>query len=85
MVAALPFYFGLAATAEPLVLTMLGDKWREAIPVVHLLALASYDLQRAPERVAIAEFLTEADRVATALREGKVVAGVKAARFVFEP
>ena len=52
---------------------------------VHLLALASYDLQRAPERVAIAEFLTEADRVATALREGKVVAGVKAARFVFEP
>ncbi|KQS02854.1 capsule biosynthesis protein CapK [Sphingomonas sp. Leaf357] len=40
MVAALPFYFGLAATAEPLVLTMLGDKWREAIPVVHLLALA---------------------------------------------
>lgn len=40
MVAALPFYLGLAATAEPVVLTMLGDKWREAIPVVHLLALA---------------------------------------------
>ena len=40
MVAALPFYFGLAATAEPLVLTALGDKWRETVPVVHLLALA---------------------------------------------
>ena len=40
MVAALPFYFGLAATAEPLVLTVLGDKWRETVPVVHLLALA---------------------------------------------
>lgn len=40
MVAALPFYCGLAATAEPLVLTMLGDKWREAIPVVRLLAFA---------------------------------------------
>ena len=40
MIAALPFYLGLAATAEPLVLTMLGDKWREAVPVVRLLALA---------------------------------------------
>ena len=40
MVAALPFYLGLAATAEPVVLTMLGNKWHEAIPVVRLLALA---------------------------------------------
>jgi O-antigen/teichoic acid export membrane protein len=40
MIAALPFYFGLAATAEPLVLTALGEKWAETIPVVHLLALA---------------------------------------------
>lgn len=40
MVAALPFYFGLAVTAEPLVLTMLGQKWVEAVPVVHLLAFA---------------------------------------------
>ena len=40
MIAALPFYFGLAATAEPLVLTVLGEKWSETIPVVHLLALA---------------------------------------------
>ena len=40
MVAALPFYLGLFATAEPLVLTMLGPTWKEAVPVVRLLALA---------------------------------------------
>lgn len=40
MAAALPFYVGLAVTAEPLVLTMLGDKWAGAIPVVRILALA---------------------------------------------
>ena len=40
MVAALPFYFGLAATAVPLVLVVLGQKWAEMAPVVHLLALA---------------------------------------------
>lgn len=40
MVIAMPFYLGLAATAEPLVITMLGPKWAEAVPVVRLLALA---------------------------------------------
>ncbi len=40
MLAALPFYAGLAATAEPLVLVMLGDKWSEAAPIVRLLAFA---------------------------------------------
>jgi O-antigen/teichoic acid export membrane protein len=40
MVAALPFYMGLAAAAEPLVLTALGPKWIETIPVVRLLAFA---------------------------------------------
>ena len=40
MVAALPFYLGLAAVAEPLVLTVLGPKWAQTIPVVHLLAFA---------------------------------------------
>ena len=40
MVAAMPFYLGLAATSEPLVLVALGEKWREAAPIVHLLALA---------------------------------------------
>ncbi|MEG3182071.1 lipopolysaccharide biosynthesis protein [Sphingomonas sp. LT1P40] len=40
MVAAMPFYLGLAATAEPLVRVALGEKWIEAGPIVHLLALA---------------------------------------------
>ena len=40
MLVALPFYLGLAATAEPLVTTVLGPKWVEAVPVVRLLALA---------------------------------------------
>lgn len=40
MMVAMPFYLGLAATAEPLVLTVLGEKWAETLPVVHLLALA---------------------------------------------
>jgi O-antigen/teichoic acid export membrane protein len=40
MVLALPLYVGLATTAGPLVLTVLGPKWAEAIPVVRLLALA---------------------------------------------
>ncbi len=40
MATAIPFYLGMATTAEPLVLTMLGPKWAEAVPVVRLLALA---------------------------------------------
>ncbi|OYY71552.1 lipopolysaccharide biosynthesis protein [Sphingomonas sp. 28-63-12] len=40
MTAALPFYVGLAVTAEPLVLTMLGPKWAEAAPIVRILACA---------------------------------------------
>ncbi|WP_404336875.1 lipopolysaccharide biosynthesis protein [Sphingomonas sp. MMS12-HWE2-04] len=40
MVAAMPFYFGLAATAAPLVEVVLGPKWSEAAPVVRWLALA---------------------------------------------
>jgi O-antigen/teichoic acid export membrane protein len=40
MLAAMPFYVGLAVTAEPLVATVLGAKWIEAAPLVRLLALA---------------------------------------------
>lgn len=40
MLAALPFYAGLAATAEPLVHAVLGEKWAEVVPVVQLLAFA---------------------------------------------
>lgn len=36
----LPFYAGFAVTAEPLVHTVLGEKWLETAPVVRLLAFA---------------------------------------------
>jgi hypothetical protein len=59
--------------------TWLGDR-----ASAHLLALASYDLKFSAERVAIDAFLAEADRVATALRAGKVIQGVTAAPDSFE-
>ncbi len=40
MVAAMPFFFGLAAVGEPLVLTLLGEKWGEIVPLLLPLALA---------------------------------------------
>ncbi len=40
MLLAMPFYIGLATTAAPLVLTVMGPKWAEAIPLVQLLAFA---------------------------------------------
>ena len=40
MVAGMPFYLGLAASAEPLVLTVLGPQWADAAPVVRMLALS---------------------------------------------
>jgi len=40
MLVVLPFYFGLAATAEPFVLAVLGSKWVEVVPLVPVLAIA---------------------------------------------
>lgn len=40
LIAAMPFCLGMSVAAEPLVLTVLGDKWREAIAVVRILGLA---------------------------------------------
>ncbi|HEY0413959.1 MAG TPA: lipopolysaccharide biosynthesis protein [Allosphingosinicella sp.] len=40
LLVALPFYFGLAATAEPLVMTALGPKWVATVPLVRTLAWA---------------------------------------------
>lgn len=40
MLIALPFYFGLAITAEPVVLTVLGPKYAESIPIIRTLSLA---------------------------------------------
>ena len=40
MLVALPFYLGLAVTAEELVLTVLGAKWAETVAIVPVLAVA---------------------------------------------
>ena len=40
MLVACPLYLGMAATAEPLVLSLFGEKWRDMAPFVELLALA---------------------------------------------
>jgi O-antigen/teichoic acid export membrane protein len=40
MLVTLPFYFGLAVTVEPLVLTFLGPKWAGIVAIVPTLALA---------------------------------------------
>ncbi|HLL59297.1 MAG TPA: oligosaccharide flippase family protein, partial [Allosphingosinicella sp.] len=40
MLVTLPFYLGLAATAEPLVLTVLGEKWAESARLVQIVALS---------------------------------------------
>lgn len=40
LTAVLPFYFGLAITAEPLVESILGQQWLATIPLVSLLAFA---------------------------------------------
>ena len=37
---ACPVYLGMAATAEPLVATLFGEKWLEMVPFVQILALA---------------------------------------------
>lgn len=40
MLIAAPFCLGLAATAEPMILTVLGAKWAGAVPLVRIVALA---------------------------------------------
>jgi hypothetical protein len=50
----------------------------------HILALASHDLQYWPDRVALGEFFAEAERMSAALRDGKLVPGVRGTSFAFE-
>lgn len=40
MLVAMPFSLGLALTAEPLVLTILGPKWEQTAPVIRILGFA---------------------------------------------
>jgi hypothetical protein len=67
---------------DPPLITAITPYLRDR-KTIYLVALASYDLTLSPDRTPIAEFLTESDRVATALRDGTVVPGVHATPFVF--
>jgi len=40
MLVTLPLYFGLAVSAEPVVLTLFGPKWGEMVPMVRVMAFA---------------------------------------------
>ncbi|MCB2015516.1 MAG: lipopolysaccharide biosynthesis protein [Sphingobium sp.] len=40
MLVSCPIYFGMAVSAEPLIVTLFGEKWRQMAPFVTLLALA---------------------------------------------
>lgn len=40
MLAAMPIYVGMAATAEPLILAVLSDKWAEMVPLIRLFCIA---------------------------------------------
>ncbi|MFN3946451.1 MAG: lipopolysaccharide biosynthesis protein [Allosphingosinicella sp.] len=79
MLVSLPFYLGLAATAEPLVLTFLGPKWAETIAIVPLLALAMpvFTLQ-----ILFAPATNALGRPGIALRTGAVAATVMPLAFL---
>jgi hypothetical protein len=50
----------------------------------HFVALESHDLRFFPEHLVIDRFVTEADRIAAALRSGTMVRGVRGEAFAFE-
>ena len=79
MVAAMPFYLGLAATAEPLVLIMLGAKWAEMAPVVRLLALAMPFMTL---QVLLAPACDARGRPGIGVRNGAVGSAILAASFL---
>ncbi|MCU0242861.1 MAG: oligosaccharide flippase family protein, partial [Vicinamibacteria bacterium] len=62
---AVPAAVGVAVVAEPLVMTLLGPKWRAAIPIIQILAL--YGLLRALQVLAMDLFVA-AGRPAMQLR-----------------
>ena len=78
MLIALPFYFGLAVTAEPLVLTVLGAKWAPAATLVPILACAMPLLTL---QILFAPATNAIGREALALRAGLIGAFVMPAAF----
>lgn len=77
---AMPFYFGLAATAEPLVLTFLGEKWRETVPLIPVLAMA---MPLMTLQILFAPATNALGRPALAVRTGGIGAVLMAAGFIF--
>lgn len=79
MLVALPFYVGLAVTAEPLVLTMLGPKWVEIVPAVRLLSLAMLFMTL---QILFAPATNAVNRPAVATRNAAIGAVVMPAAFL---
>ena len=79
MLAVLPFYFGLAVTAEPLVLTVLGAKWAESAPLVPVLACA---MPLMTLQILFAPATNALGRPALAVRIGLIGALAMAAAFL---
>ena len=78
MLVALPFYFGLAATAEPFVLTFLGPKWIETAALVPVLAMA---MPLVTLQILFAPATNALGRPGLALRTGLVGAALMPAAF----
>jgi O-antigen/teichoic acid export membrane protein len=80
MLVTLPFYLGLAATAEPLVLTVLGEKWAESARLVQIVALSMpfFTLQ-----ILFAPANNGAGRAGTALKSALAGAIIMPACFLF--
>lgn len=80
MLIALPFYFGLAVTAEPLVVTVLGAKWAAAAPLVPILAAAMPMLTL---QILFAPATNAIGKAGLSVRSGLVGALVMPAAFAF--
>ncbi len=78
MLIALPFYVGLAVTAEPFVLTFLGPKWAEVARLVPILAAA---MPLVTLQILFAPATNALGRPALAVRVGAVGAAVMAGGF----
>jgi O-antigen/teichoic acid export membrane protein len=79
MLVALPFYFGLAVTAEPLVVTFLGEKWRETAPLIPILAMA---MPLTTLQILFAPATNALGRPALAVRTGAIGAVLMAGAFL---
>ncbi len=77
---AMPFYVGLAVTAEPLVVTFLGEKWRGSAALVPILALAMPILT---VQILFAPATNALGRPSLAVRNGTIGAIAMSGAFLF--